>query len=220
MSAFDAIVLAGGEGRRLGGVVKAEVALAGRPMLDRVLGATTGARRVVVVGPERLARPGVTTVLEDPPLGGPVAGIDAGLRALGDDGPGAVLVLACDVPLADRVVPVLLAALGEAAGDDAADGTDDDGTDDDGTGHGPVDGAVLVDGDGRDQPLLAVYRRASLADALARRRADGGVHGCSVRRLVADLRWARVTDPAGAARDADTWEAVAELEREISGGTP
>ncbi|MDT0164268.1 NTP transferase domain-containing protein [Actinotalea sp. AC32] len=210
MSAFDAIVLAGGEGRRLGGVVKAEVGLAGRSMLDRVLGATTGARRVVVVGPDRLARQGVTTVLEDPPLGGPVAGIDAGLRALGDDGPGAVLVLACDVPLADRVVPALLAALDEAAGGDAADGT----------GDGTVDGVVLVDDDGRDQPLLAVYRRTSLAGALARRRADGGVHGCSVRRLVADLRWARVADPAGGARDADTWEAVAELEREISGGTP
>lgn len=204
----DAVVLAGGQARRLGGAVKPEVHVAGRAMLDRVLDATAGARHVVVVGPEALARPGTTTVLEDPPSGGPVAGIDAGFRALGmktapaDAAPApesVVLVLACDVPLAARVVPDLLAALG---------------------GHPAADGAVVVDGEGRQQPLLAAYRHRALLAALERRRADGGVHGCSVRRLVDGLQLVPVADPTGAARDADTWDAVAELEREIAGGTP
>uniref|UniRef100_UPI00165DB73E molybdenum cofactor guanylyltransferase n=1 Tax=Actinotalea sp. JY-7885 TaxID=2758576 RepID=UPI00165DB73E len=72
---FDAIVLAGGQGRRLGRVSKPDVVVAGRTLLDHALAATAGARRVVVVGPPELARPGVTVVREDPPSGGPVAGV-------------------------------------------------------------------------------------------------------------------------------------------------
>ncbi|WP_250448303.1 NTP transferase domain-containing protein, partial [Actinotalea sp. C106] len=78
----DAMVLAGGTGARLGGVSKPEVTVADRELLDHVLDATAGADRVVVVGPAALARPGVLTVLEDPPRGGPAAGIAAGLDAL------------------------------------------------------------------------------------------------------------------------------------------
>jgi molybdopterin-guanine dinucleotide biosynthesis protein A len=203
---LDALVLAGGEGRRLGGVVKADVALAGRSLLDRALDATVAARHVVVVGPASLARPGVPTVLEDPPLGGPVAGIAAGLDALlaaGSPPPDEVLVLACDMPFAAAAVPALRRALAASAeGDD-----------------GPVDGAALVDADGYRQPLAGVYRTASLRRAVDACRADGGVHGRSVRSLVTALRLADVVDPA-AARDADTWEAVADLERWIGEPDP
>ena len=55
----DAIVLAGGEGRRLGGVTKANVEVAGRRLLVHALDAAAGARRIVVAGPEALARPGL-----------------------------------------------------------------------------------------------------------------------------------------------------------------
>jgi molybdopterin-guanine dinucleotide biosynthesis protein A len=199
-AAFDAVVLAGGEGRRLGGVSKPEVLVDGRAMLDRVLDATEGARRVVVVGPARLARPGVLTVLEDPPSGGPVAGLDAGMAALGEDGASRVLVLACDVPLVAEAVPALLAALPNGMPQERAH----------------RDGARLVDGEGRGQPLAAVYRAAALRDALARCRARGGVHGASVRGLVADLRWVDVPDVDGAGADGDTWEAVAHLEDVIT----
>lgn len=196
---YDAVVLAGGEGRRLGGVSKAEVTVGDRTMLDHVLAAVAGARAVVVVGPERLARPGVPTVLEDPPLGGPVAGLDAGLAALdrgaADDVP--VVVLACDVPLAGPAVPVLLDAL-------AADGA--------------ADGAALVAADGHRQPLVAAYRRPALRSALAARAADGGVHGCSMKRLLAGLRLVDVPDATGAAADGDTWEAVAELAAVLATG--
>lgn len=198
---YDAVVLAGGRGRRLGGVSKPEVRVAGRPLLDRVLDATGAAARVVLVGPPGLARPGVTTVLEDPPDGGPVAGIDAGVRALAEAAgprPGHVLVLACDVPRAAEVVPGLLAAVGGAP---------------------TADGAWAVDGDGRGQPLLALYRREALVAALERRRADGGVRDCSVRRLVAGMEPLPVPQQEGQAADVDTWQAVADLARTLRGRT-
>lgn len=184
---FDAVVLAGGRARRLGGVSKADVVVAGRPLLDHVLGAAAGARRIVVVAPPGVERPGVLRVLEDPPSGGPVAGLEAGLRALADDD-APVLVLACDVPRAAAAVADLLAAL-----------TDD------------VDGAHLVDDDGHAQ-LVAVYRRPALRAALeAVATADGAVRDVSVRRLHAHLVLATVPD-AGRGADADTWDDVHRLD--------
>lgn len=216
---YDAVVLAGGEGRRLGGslggTLKAEVLVGGRPLVDHVLDAVAGARRCVVVGPPELARHGAPTVLEDPPRGGPVAGIDAGLTHLdatpvrADDGTedgtdentdertddgGAeppVVVLACDVPRAAEAVPLLLAALASAP---------------------DADGAQMVDAHGERQTLVAVYRRAPLRAALA---SLGEVRGASVRRLVAGLRAVGVADPDGVAQDADTWQDVARLDEEM-----
>ncbi|MFP3712140.1 molybdenum cofactor guanylyltransferase [Puerhibacterium sp. TATVAM-FAB25] len=200
--AHDALVLAGGEARRLGGVSKAEVLVAGRPLLAWALDATAAARHTVVVGPSVLARlvgPSVRVVREDPPFGGPVAGLAAGLMTLDavstEDRPAVpVLVLACDVPGAARVVRPLLAAL--AAAPDA-------------------DGAWLVDGSGRPQPLVAVHRREPLRAALRRVAAHGGVHGAAVRRLTAGLTMVDVADPAGYGADADTWQAVHELDRRL-----
>jgi molybdopterin-guanine dinucleotide biosynthesis protein A len=195
----DTIVLAGGTGRRLGGVSKPEVVVAGRTMLDRVLDAVPGPERdggrVVVVGPPHLAQSTVPTVQEDPPLGGPVAGIDAGLAYLGAAGERPVLVLACDAPLAGDAVPALLTALATAPG---------------------ADGAILRDREGRRQPLLAVYRRTSLCAALDRRRAAGGVAGASMRSLLEGLDLVEVDDPGDAGLDGDTWQAVADLEAAIT----
>lgn len=82
-----AIVLAGGTGRRMGGASKPDVVVAGRRMIDHVLG-ELAAQSVpaVVVGPPDLDVPvgaptGVILVREDPPLGGPAAGIAAGYAA-------------------------------------------------------------------------------------------------------------------------------------------
>jgi len=185
---FDAIVLAGGRGRRLGGASKPEVVVGGRALLDHALAAVAAADRVVVVGPADLARPGVPTVLEDPPDGGPVAGLAAGLAFLAPDG--LVAVLACDVPRAGAALPALLAA---ARGDD-------------------VDGARLVSADGRPQHLVAVYRADALARALA---ALPETHGAAMHRLVADLRLADVPDTSDAAADADTWADVERLDAQL-----
>ncbi len=77
MERFDAIVLAGGRGSRLGGVDKAAIVVGGRSLLDRALDAVSSAASVVVVGPDRPLPPGVMSASEQPPGGGPVAGIVA-----------------------------------------------------------------------------------------------------------------------------------------------
>ena len=76
----DLVVLAGGRGTRMGGRDKASIELGGRTLLERVLTADLGGR-VVVVG-ETAVPDGVRRTVEDPPGGGPVAGIGAGLDAL------------------------------------------------------------------------------------------------------------------------------------------
>lgn len=180
---FDAVVLAGGRGRRLGGASKPDVVVAGRRLLDHALAATAGARDVVVVGPAEVAPPGVRVTREDPPGGGPAAGLAAGLAALPAGAP-LVLVLACDLPRVADAVPALLAA---ARGGDAA---------------------VLVDADGRRQTLAAVYRRDALDAALARVDAERGLAGAPMRAVVDGLAVVPVLDPAGLGEDVDTWADV------------
>ena len=201
---FDAVVLAGGRAERLG-VPKPGVTLAGRTLLDHALAATSAARTTVVVGPPELSRAGVTVVREDPPFGGPVAGLAAGLAALPRPEPGAsevpVLVLACDVPRAHAAVPLLLAA---AYGPEAD----------------APDGAYLVR-DGRPQWLVGVYARDALDRALSGL-ADGSdsLAGTSVRALVAGLRCAEVTDPDALSDDVDTWDDAARVAAALTLGLP
>lgn len=193
---FDAVVLAGGRGRRLGGASKPEVVVGGRALLDHALLAVGAADRIVVVGPAELARPGIPTALEDPPDGGPVAGLAAGLAFLAAEGPAdLVAVLPCDVPRAGSALPGLLAAAG-------GDG---------------VDGARLVSADGRPQHLVAVYRRSALQAAVD---ALPTVRGAAVHRLVANMRLVDVPDREGAAADVDTWAEVARLDVELGSARP
>ncbi|MEU8132075.1 NTP transferase domain-containing protein [Streptodolium elevatio] len=184
---FDAVVLAGGVARRLGGRDKPALRVGGRTLLDRAVEACAGAGRVVVVGPERTTEAAVRWVREDPPGGGPVAAVAAGLAAV--DAP-YVLLLAADLPFVTReVTGRLLDALVRPA-----DGA-----------NSPPDGALLVDADGRDQMLLAAYRTEALRDALA---ALGEPHGAALRRLLAPLALVRAVDAEGAAFDCDTWPQV------------
>jgi len=76
-----------------------------------------------------------------------------------------------------------------------------------------ADGAHLVDGTGRVQPLVAVYRRAPLRAALDRLPDRG--RGCSMRQVVAGMALTRVVDADGHGADADTWDDVATLEARI-----
>ncbi|MBO1333527.1 DUF6457 domain-containing protein [Streptomyces sp. VRA16 Mangrove soil] len=82
---YDAVVLAGGAARRLGGADKPGVRVGGRALLDRVLAACAGARATVVVAePRPTARP-VGWAREEPPGGGPLAALGAGIQSLGPD---------------------------------------------------------------------------------------------------------------------------------------
>lgn len=143
---FDAIVLAGGRGSRLGAPSKPEYVLGGRRLVDVALSAVSSARRIVLVGPGP-APDGVLLTREDPPFGGPVAAVAAGVAVLPDHAAWTVL-LACDLPGAEEGVARLLSA--DPAPED--------------------DGVCLVDDDGRLQWLLGCYR----TEALARRLADRG----------------------------------------------
>jgi molybdopterin-guanine dinucleotide biosynthesis protein A len=95
-ASWDAVVLAGGAARRMGGRDKLRLDVGGQPMLDRVLAAAGGAGRIVVVGPQRATAQPVTWCREDPPGGGPAAALAAALRVVTAP---LVVVLAGDQPL-------------------------------------------------------------------------------------------------------------------------
>lgn len=153
-TAAAALVLAGGGSRRMGGVDKASIEIAGTTMLDRVLAAVRPVcGRVIVVGPARATNvPGVEFVQEPAPGGGPVPAVAAGLAAAGDADP--VLVLAADLPLLTACdVRRLLDLL---AADPAADA------------------AAALDHRGLPNPLLAAYRRSALAPVAGAEAAGAG----------------------------------------------
>jgi len=91
---FAAVLLAGGRGSRMGGVHKPALVVAGSTLLDRSLAAVADAEPVVVVGPSTTTARPVQWTREDPPGGGPVAGLAAGLKLV--DAP-LVAVLAADL---------------------------------------------------------------------------------------------------------------------------
>ncbi|MGW0706602.1 DUF6457 domain-containing protein [Streptomyces sp. NPDC002643] len=233
--AYDAVVLAGGAARRLGGADKPGVRVGGRALLDRVLAACAGAGTTVVVAdPRPTARP-VLWAREEPPGGGPLAALDAGLR---NTTAPYVVVLSADLPfLGEETVRRLVEALraGDADGDgrttppldehtsgpppgSAAEGmpvpADAEGTPartpvEGGPPPASVEGVLLTDPDGRDQPLVAAYRADALRRELARLAAEhGGTAGLPLRRLIAALHLTRITDPV-ASFDCDTWDDIA-----------
>ncbi|MFJ8954036.1 DUF6457 domain-containing protein [Streptomyces sp. NPDC102381] len=203
MNAYDAIVLAGGGARRLGGADKPGVRVGGRALLDRVLHACAGARATVVVAePRHTARP-VVWAREDPPGGGPLAALEAGVRVL-EAAPEpvaeSIVVLSADLPfLGDRTVRGLLDALEAESELGANDGVNGD----------AIDGALLADADGRDQPLVAAYRYTALRRVLGELKAQhGDLTGLPLRLFTRNLRLTRITDPV-ASFDCDTWDDIA-----------
>jgi molybdenum cofactor guanylyltransferase len=117
---------------------KTALALGGVSLLDRVLGATTNAASVVVVGPQRPVARSVTWVYEEPPGGGPAAGVAAALDAVSAE---IVVLLAADLPLL---------SVGDV--DRLVEGVADD-------------GAVYVDDGGVEQWLCSAWRTSTLGTA-------------------------------------------------------
>jgi molybdopterin-guanine dinucleotide biosynthesis protein A len=213
MISYAAIVLAGGAARRMGGVAKPLLTIGGVPMLRRVLAAVADAGPLVVVGPPELAGalpPRAVLTREDPPGGGPVAAVAAGLACLPDDhraGPGTgggdsraapgggggavrggrVLIVAADLPFLTReAVAALLAR--------------------------DADVVMFTDADGRRQHLCAAWRIGAVRAAL-----PADPHGSPMRTLlsgadVAEVPWSG----AGPAPwyDCDTPDELSEAETE------
>lgn len=185
VAGFCGVILSGGTAARMDGVDKASVVLAGETFLELALAAFRDADEVVVVGPEcgQTSRP-VTFVGEDPPLGGPVAGLLAGVAALRRR-PRHVGVLAVDMP---RVTASTMARLRDAAAG--------------------ADGAFLVGTDGRRQ-LAGVLDGPRLA---AVRPSAGQEHGLALHRLLQPLDLVEVPAVGEEGRDVDSWSDLRDLE--------
>jgi molybdenum cofactor guanylyltransferase len=140
-AAVDAIVLSGGSSRRLGRPKTIEP-LGGRLLLRRVTDALADVRGLVIVGPADGAGRADRVVREDPPGGGPVAALRAGVVEVAAD---YVITLAGDLPF------VTSAAIGTLL-DGLVSGSDV---------------AVARDDRGRDQYLVAAWRTDQLRGALA-----------------------------------------------------
>lgn len=162
---FDAIVLAGGAARRLGGADKPMLDVDGAPMLVHVLDAVAMAGTRVVVGPRRSIDRAVIWCQETPPGGGPVAGLAAAVPLTTAS---TVVVLAADLPRIGPAIDRLLEAL---QGD-----------------------AAMLSAGGRRNHLAAAWRRPALAAALGRVGGPRGVSmralaaGATVAE-VADAGW-------------------------------
>lgn len=182
------IVLAGGQGTRMGGVDKASVRLDGTRLVDLVLSGLEPFHpdAVTVVSPREVALPdGVARVSEDPPYGGPVAGIDAGAKSL--DGHRFIAVLSVDAPASPRALGPLAQALSDAP---------------------EADVAVVRAGDGVLQPLCALWRGSSLLAALS---TYESVRDHSAKSLLKATTQVVEIDAAGTAADYDTVAELSEL---------
>ena len=165
------LILAGGQGRRMGGVDKGLVPFAGRPLLAHVRERLAGQVAELLVNANRSLdayAEFADRVIEDAEAGyqGPLMGIYSGLRAARTPW---LLVVPCDTPaLPDDLVARLVAGIGEAD--------------------------IAVAGDGqRLHPVVALIRTA-LADDLAAALADGER---KIDRWYARHAWVQVDFPEG-----------------------
>ncbi len=136
---LSGLVLAGGESRRLG-LDKARLLFGGRPLLDIVAGwlAEVCAEVIVVASPLRppeVIPPGARVVFDETPGLGPLAGIQAGLKAASCP---FAFVAACDMPFLSLPLLRYMAGLPQSYE------------------------ALVPEWQGRRHPLHAIYSRACL----------------------------------------------------------
>jgi molybdopterin-guanine dinucleotide biosynthesis protein A/uridine kinase len=160
-----AVVLGGGASQRFGPDKLAQE-VEGQALLDRTLASLPEHVTVIVVGSVReVARPVIFTS-EDPPGGGPAAGLAAGVRRALAESADAIVVLPADAPLGGQAARTLLSRLNEE----------------------PSAAAVVgVDAQGREQPLQLALRPAA-AEALVAAAGPSAAAGVSARRLLDALR--------------------------------
>lgn len=176
---IGALVLAGGNARRLGGISKGDVAIGGVTMLQSVTDACQQAGvdkdNIIVVGH---AETDLKKTVEDPPRSGPAAGIGAGLPHITGE---QMFILSCDIPFIARGLPELIANFG---------------------------GDGVCFGGERAQYLAGLYDSRAIRDQVARLESDGGLTGLPVRAIMKPLN-IRILEQNDSARDLDTWDEIA-----------
>jgi molybdopterin-guanine dinucleotide biosynthesis protein A len=196
--AVTAIVLAGGAADRLGGAAKPYLSVGSRPLISQVLDACrlAGCESAIVVGPEppaaladQLQSPDLKWTREVPAGGGPARAVAAALQLVDPNENDLALLLAADAPWVSDALPEVLAAAIESV---RSEGT----------------GAWAVAGDVR-QPLLACVR----SDALGALDLDSGG---SLYGALAALGLDEVTVSERSVADADTWDDLIALRREVA----
>jgi molybdopterin-guanine dinucleotide biosynthesis protein A len=155
---YDGAILAGGKARRLDGVEKPALRVGDKRLLDIVIDALGGAATTIVVGSQIPTPRDVVWTREVPAGSGPVAGLAAALEHTQSE---RLVVLAADLPFVTRAaVEQLVEVADERAG------------------------AIAVDRDGRDQPLLGCFDTEALRAAMPER-----YEGASMRSVVTALEW-------------------------------
>ncbi len=163
---LSAIVLAGGMSTRFGSD-KSRAMLGENSLIDVLLNSLPQDMDIIVVGPaiEKTSNY-VRFTREDPPGGGPVAAICAGLELIDTE---FVAIIATDMPFASQIFDGLIGAL-------------------------PIseDALIPLDSEGVLQPLCALYRTISLRSAITKL---GEVSGQSMRNLtkLLDVRELRLS---------------------------
>jgi molybdopterin-guanine dinucleotide biosynthesis protein A len=168
------VVLAGGTSRRCG-ADKLGARLHGSTVLETVVRSLPESWPVVVVGPSRECGRAVSWTREDPPGGGPLAGVAAGVLLVRTP---VVAVVAGDMPFAGSAVERLVGVLRTAPPD--------------------VGAAVATDPGGFSNPLLGAYRTDAVRAVLPVPSAD---RPAKLLLAVPHVEVV-VTGPAG--RDVDT----------------
>lgn len=181
---WSVIILSGGTSRRFGSD-KAQALLGDHSLLNEILISIPVSTPVLLVGPEPtgITRQ-VSLTQEDPPYGGPVAGIDAGIAQIDTE---LVAIIATDMPFAVAVVESLILEI-----------TSED------------DVLLPLDANGYPQFLSGIYRTTALKSALL---GITQVQGAAMRDLVTGMRvrhWHSTPAQAAALVDIDTRE---DLER-------
>jgi molybdopterin-guanine dinucleotide biosynthesis protein A len=179
--AVTALVVAGGRATRFGSD-KLAAPFLGAPLLDHLLAALPAEWPVVVVGAPRTTPREVSWTREEPPGGGPLSGIAAGMALVDTD---LVAVVAGDMPYAAAALTRLADVLSTAPTAVAA--------------------AVVADREEVPNPLLAVYRADAVRDALPEDPRD------TPARSLLELAHVVVPVPGVAALDVDTPADLAEL---------
>ncbi|MDO5076575.1 molybdenum cofactor guanylyltransferase [Corynebacterium sp.] len=184
----DAIILAGGRNTRMAGSDKAQLLYGAARFVDHLINdlrAYDNLDRIVVVTPHAYPLPNdVTRTCENPPFGGPVAGITAGTQHLRDTPANLVLIVPVDAPDAAQLLPRLMQKLASS------------------------DVAVIRNRDGFIEPLCALWSKPALCDALD---ALPAIANTPAKDLIRATRTVHEVKGTGAERDYDTPESLAEL---------